>query len=66
MSFVACEGFKFTFSCCEQSYFICFSAELVFLSQTGAAEDRFRTASFCICFKNVPRKNSLVFAVLLL
>ena len=56
MSFVACEGFKFTFSCCEQSYFICFSAELVFLSQTGAAEDRFRTGSFCICFKNVPRR----------
>ena len=50
----------------EESYFICFSAELVFLSQTEAAEDRFRTASFCICFKSVLRKNSLVFAVLLL
>ena len=63
MSFVACEGFKFTFSCCEESYFICFSAELVFLSQTEAAEDRFRTASFCS--KYVPGKNSLVIAVLL-
>ena len=66
MSFVACEGFKFTFSCCEESYFICFSAELVFLSQTEAAKDRFRTASFCICSKNVRRKNSLVFAMLVL
>ena len=44
MSFVACEGFKFTISCCEESYFICFAAELVFLSQTEAAEDRFGTA----------------------
>ena len=44
-SFVACEGFKFTISCCEESYFICFAAELVFLSQTEAAEDRFGTAS---------------------
>ena len=50
----------------EESYFVSFSAELVFLSQIEVAEDRFPTASFCIFSKNVPRKNSLVFAVLLL
>ena len=67
MSFVACEGFKFTISCCEESYFICFAAELVFLSQTEAAEDRFSPNSFILyMFQNFPRKNSLVFAVLLL
>ena len=56
VSFVACEGFKFIFHCGEEMYYICFSAELVFSSQTETAEDRFRTASFCICYKNVPRK----------